>query len=191
MLTLQILDRGQTSLFPLGDRPVLIGSAAGADLRLTESEVVAEHARLLPTAGGWRLVAQAKVLVNGRAVQQVELTLGDRVEIGQAVLVVGTSVQRPASADDVLAEAVVRRRRGEPARRSKGRIVPVLAGLIALGAIAFFVSQSSDGDRVQTELATIARWQSDGELERADATITRLQQAWRGAEDDRLVRLEA
>ena len=191
MFTLQILDRGQTSLFPLGDRPVLIGSAASADLRLGEDEVVASHARLEPTAGGWRLVAQAKVLINGRAARAVDLTLGDRIEIGQAVLVVGTSVQRPASADDVLAEAVVRRRRAESSRRSKGRALPIVVALTALGAIAYFVATGDGGDRVQAELAMIARFQNEGDLAHADAAIERLRQAWRDAQDDRLSRVDA
>lgn len=189
MYTLQILDRGQTFLHQLDDRPLVVGSGPDVGLRLLEDEVLPQHARIEPFDGKLRIVAMAKLLVNGRAAQQAELALGDRIEIGRAVLVVGQSIQRKASPEDVLAEP---RRRPEraPARRS-GKLVPLLAAGLLLGGILAVVWTNGGGaSSVQAELAIVERTLDKGDVERAAKTIDRLRRDWADAGDDRLARLE-
>lgn len=190
MFTLQVLDRGETSLFALDDRPVTIGSSPTAGLRLLETDVGPEHARLEPAAGGWRLAATGKVLVNGRVAQTVLLALGDRIEIGKAVLVVGKAVPRPRQPEDVLAEVVTRRRRdvAPPARASRWTFA--VAGLLLL-AVGYFIVTSKGHDEVGAELGAVRAMQVAGDLARADATLARLRAEWRDAQDDRLAQLDA
>lgn len=188
MYTLQILDRGQTFLHPLDDRPVRIGSAADADLRLQEAEVEAAHARIEPTGSAPRLIASARVLVNGAPVETAVLALGDRIEIGRAVLVVGKPVARPASPDDVLADVrprVARRRRG-----GLGTIVAVVMA-VALFGVAFHLVTKASGDSIQVReaIADVSRAVHAGEVERAASAIDGLRRQWQGATDDRLQRL--
>ena len=115
MFTLQILDRGQTLLFPLDRRAVQFGSGASAELVLGEEGVAALHARFVPHEKGVRLEPLAATRVNGQELKgPAELALGDRIELGRAVLVVGRTVARAATADDVLA---ARPRTGESAPR--------------------------------------------------------------------------
>ncbi len=192
MFTLQILDRGQTSLFPLADRPVVVGSGPEADLRLGEDEVVAVHARIEPVADGWRLQALAKVLVNGRAVQSAPLALGDRIEIGAAVLLVGTAVARNGRPEDVLAEPGVRARRspGSVPRRS-GKLLPLLGAALVLGAVGYFVLQGGSDSSVRGLLRDVERLQAQLRLDEADALAARLRGEWRDTTDDRLAQLAA
>jgi uncharacterized protein YkwD len=188
MYTLQILDRGQTFLHPLDDRPLVVGSSPEAGLRLAEEEVMPQHARIEGTDGKLRIVAMAKLLVNGRATQAADLALGDRIEIGRAVLVVGQSVPRKASPEDVLAEPRRRLERA-PARRA-GKLVPLLAaGVLAGGIVAFVWSNGSGSSSVQAELAMLERTLDKGDLERATKSLDKLRREWIDASDDRLERL--
>jgi uncharacterized protein YkwD len=188
MYTLQILDRGQTFLHPLDGRPVLIGSGQEVDLRLGESEVLPEHARIEVVGSGIRIVAMAKLLVNGRATQRAELSLGDRIEIGRAVLVVGRSVARPGQPEDVLGDARSRTAR-RPKRRSS-KLLPLLAAGALLAAVVVMVwNADPDAGRVQSEIALLQRTLGGGDLDRAKAQLTRLHREWSDAQDDRLQRL--
>lgn len=197
MLTLQILDRGQTFLHPLEDRPVTIGSGETVAIRLSEEGVLAEHAVIQPRAGGWELEAKARLLVNGRAAQRAQLALGDRIEIGGAVLVVGRSVARPVQPEEVLASSVRGGHRpraagtANPPARRKSRLLAGfgVAGL-AVGLLVLVPQWAGDGARVQDEVAALQRLLDQGELERAEASITRLGADWRDAVDGRLQHLE-
>ena len=188
MYTLQILDRGQTFLHPLDGRLVVIGSGPDVDLRLGEEEVLALHARIEPAGEGVRIVALAKLLVNGRATQRAELTLGDRIEIGRAVLVVGKSVPRPAVPEDVLGEARQRPVRRTQRRNSKWLPILAAAGLLAV-VVTFVWTAEPDASRVQSEIAVLQRTLAAGELDRAKAQIGRLHREWDEAKDERLQRL--
>ena len=108
MYTLQILDAGQTFLHTIGDQPVSFGAGKEAHVCLREPGIAPVHARLTPHADGIRLTAEqhAEVLVNGAVVQQCELRLGDRVELGRVVMIVGRTVARAARPEDVLADSV-------------------------------------------------------------------------------------
>lgn len=191
MYTLQILDRGQTFLHPVDDRPLRLGSDPAADVVLGEQGVAAEHVRLEPGPDGVLLTACAPTLVNGRPQTTCRLALGDRIEIGRAVVVVGRTVPRPAGPDDVLADDLrrARERRREPAAR-RSWLLPALAAAAMAGIVGWLASGGSSA-RVGEELAAIQRWRDSGQLERAAASIARLEVEWAGAPDDRLQRLAA
>lgn len=189
MFTLQILDRGQTFLHSLDDGQVLLGSDPTADIVLREAGVLPQHARVERSAAGVRLVALGPTRVNGKAVAAVDLALGDRIEIGCSVLVVGRSVLRAACADDVLDEGVPRWRRAA-ARPRRRWLVPAIVAVLALAGIgALAASGGSTG--VAAELAQVRRLRTDGRLDQARTAIARLQREWARAEDDRLARLDA
>jgi len=185
MFTLQILDRGQTFLHSLDATPVLLGSGPSANVVLREDGIAPEHVRIEPAADGARAIALAPMRVNGAPAAAVTLALGDRIEIGRCVIVVGRAVTRPARADDVLAEALPRRR---PAARSRGKLVPLAVAVAVLGVVGWF-AVNGKSSHVSDELAQAQRLRVDGHLDRARANIERLERLWAGAEDDRLQRL--
>ncbi|MFM1872326.1 MAG: hypothetical protein RL398_1748 [Planctomycetota bacterium] len=188
MFTLQILDRGDTSLFALDDRAVVVGSGAGDDLKLGDAGVEAAHLRIEPIDGGWKLTARGRVLVNGRAAQVVLLSLGDRIECGKAVLVVGKSVPRARRPDEVLADAP--RRRREPAPQKSTPKLAIGAGVLLLGAVGYLFATQGGDDGGKADLAQLRRLQSSGELERAEAMVVRLRGEWGAATDERLAKLD-
>jgi len=191
MYTLQILDAGQTFLHTLGEQPIVAGSSDAAGIRLREAGVAAEHAEFVPNGQGVRLVARADLRVNGAAVREAELQLGDRIELGRAVLVVGRTVARPAEPDDVLAGAIPRGGSRRP-RRSSSKVVPIVAGLLlAGGIIAFAMQGGDDGHVVSARLADVASARNDGDLDRARLEVATLRREWAAATDDRLDRLDA
>src|SRR5688572_9684231 len=172
MYTLQILDRGQTFLHPVDAAAVLLGSAEDADVRLHEAGVAAAHARIEPHAQGARLVALAPTRVNGVDVTAAELALGDRLELGRAVVVVGRSVTRAAAPEDVLAGALPRTSRRR-ARRDT-RWAPFAAAAVMVGVVAWIAMQPSTRD-VRDEIAALHRLRDAGRVEEAVARIVVLQ----------------
>lgn len=196
MYTLQILDRGQTLLFPLDDRPVRFGRSATVEVVLGEDGVADLHATFVPHAGGARLEPSAPTRRNGVDVKgPVELGLGDRIELGRVVIVVGRTVARQATAEDVLAGPTVRRAPSASARplavapaAKKRNLLPLLAPIPLIGLFAFFALQPGDSE-VGAQLAMIANARQKGRVEEARASIARLRESWSGAEDDRLSRL--
>lgn len=189
MFTLQILDRGQTFLHPVDRGPLVLGSAPTADITLQEEGVAPAHARIEPTPNGARLIALAPTSVNGALVASADLALGDRFEIGRAVVVVGRTVMRKGKPDEVLADGVVRERgRRRAARRSW--LVPVTAAALLAGVVAWLAGGESSS-RVAEEIAAIQRLRLSGQVERASARIDVLRRDWAAATDGRLQRLEA
>lgn len=189
MFTLQILDRGQTFLHPVDRGPLVLGSAPTADITLQEEGVAPAHARIEPTPNGARLLALAPTSVNGTLVASADLTLGDRLEIGRAVVVVGRTVMRKGKPDEVLADGVPRERgRRRAARRSW--LVPVMAAALLAGVVAWMAGGDSSS-RVAAEIAAIQRWRLGGQVERAAARIDTLRREWVEATDGRLQRLDA
>lgn len=190
MFTLQILDAGQTFLHPLGGEPAVLGSGETATLRLREAGVDAEHARLEPGAGGYRLIANGEVRVNGQRVAEAPLQLGDRIEIGRAVLVVGRTVARPAQPDDVLRGGLGRR--GRVAERSRwSKLLPLVAATGLAGVVVWFVLDGDGQSGARADLAYVARLRENARLDDARQMIARLSREWDGATDDRLARLRA
>ena len=189
MFTLQILDRGQTFLYSPPDHPVTLGSGADADLRLDEAGVVGAHARIEPGDGGLRLVGLGPLRVNGVDVERADLQLGDRIEIGRAVLVVGQSVARAASPEDVLDSPRLRTGRRADVKRSK---LPLALGAVlvfAMAALAFL--NNGDEGAVRGEFAAIGKARDNGDFARGRSLIAQARIDWVGAVDDRLQRLDA
>jgi len=74
----------------LSDRPLLIGRAAEADLRLDDAQVSKEHARIEWTGAGWSITdlgSSFGTWVNGARVSRRALFPMDRITIGSTVLV--------------------------------------------------------------------------------------------------------
>ncbi|MCA8977030.1 MAG: hypothetical protein KDC98_20075 [Planctomycetes bacterium] len=190
MFTLQILDRGQTFLYsPPPDQPVILGSDERSDLRLAEEGIAARHARLEPAADGLRLVGLEAVRVNGAQIDSVMLQLGDRIEIGRSVLVVGRSVSRAASPEDVLDLPRPRAGRQRQTRRSR---LPIVIGILivaGLGTLAYY--NRGDEQAVRGQFALIEKARDQGDLGLARTRIAASRREWQGAEDDRLQRLAA
>ncbi len=86
---LQIQGPERTLLIALGAEPLHIGRGMSAGLHLDESSVSRRHAILVPRAGGARILDDRSsngTFVNGRRVQQADLTDGDVIVLGRIVL---------------------------------------------------------------------------------------------------------
>jgi len=86
---LQIQGPERTLLIALGAEPLHIGRGMSAGLHLDESSVSRRHAILVPRADGARILDDRSsngTFVNGRAVQQADLTDGDVIVLGRIVL---------------------------------------------------------------------------------------------------------
>lgn len=191
MYTLQILDAGQTFLHTLGEQATSFGAAEGAHVRLRESGVAPMHACFEPHEKGVRLTAQEDVLVNGTAVRDADLQLGDRVEIGKSVLVVGRTVARKAEPEDVLSSAVSRSPRRAPRKPSNApKLIAVVAVLLVIGGVVAIAMNSDDTAQVKSLVASVENLRARGKLDEARDESARLRRMWAGAEDDRLQRLD-
>lgn len=87
---------------------VLIGRDPAARIRLLDTEISRRHAELVESADGYRLrdLGSANgTFVNGRSVQDVLLRSGDRVQVGQTVLVIVAEGTRKGGASS-LAEKI-------------------------------------------------------------------------------------
>lgn len=201
-LTLQILDAGETFFRPLEERPLVVGSGDGADLRLSEAGVAPQHLRIEPDPeGGHRLVdlgTEGGTRINGRDVAQARLSIGDRIEIGAAVLVVGQHVQRKATPGDVLAEgralsqaqAQLRSRR---IQEEKPRRTGLIAGvaLLALAVIAALYFGSNTSDPLPPGWGDLMRMRRVGDVEGARTLVARLRERWAGERQSRVAQLDA
>ncbi len=79
----------RTLVLPLGDAPVHIGRGHSSDLHLDESSVSRRHAILLSRPTGARILDESSsngTFVNGRRVQQADLSDGDVIVIGRVVM---------------------------------------------------------------------------------------------------------
>jgi pSer/pThr/pTyr-binding forkhead associated (FHA) protein len=79
----------RTLLIPLGGEVLHIGRGLSADLHLDESSVSRRHAIVVPRAGGARILDDRSsngTFVNGRRVQQADLSDGDVIVVGRVVL---------------------------------------------------------------------------------------------------------
>jgi pSer/pThr/pTyr-binding forkhead associated (FHA) protein len=86
---LQIQGPERTLLIALGAEPLHIGRGMSAGLHLDESSVSRRHAILVPRTGGARILDDRSsngTFVNGRRVQQADLTDGDVIVLGRIVL---------------------------------------------------------------------------------------------------------
>ncbi|MBM4095588.1 MAG: FHA domain-containing protein [Planctomycetes bacterium] len=94
--------------FNISGPTVLIGRDTAAKVRLLDTEISRRHAELVETSEGYRIRDLGSVNgthVNGRAVQDCLLRSGDRVQVGQTVLVMVSEGTRKVSAPS-LAEKI-------------------------------------------------------------------------------------
>ena len=92
MYALVIEDRakGVSREFPLGSEKTTIGSADGNSLVLRQEGIAAEHCVLERISDGFKLVdlnTESGTLVNGTYIAQKRLEPGDRIELGDTVIV--------------------------------------------------------------------------------------------------------
>jgi pSer/pThr/pTyr-binding forkhead associated (FHA) protein len=86
---LEVQGAGRTLLLPVKSDVIHIGRGLSADLRLDESSVSRRHAILMPRASGARVLDDRSsngTFVNGRRVQQADLSDGDVIVVGRVVL---------------------------------------------------------------------------------------------------------
>jgi pSer/pThr/pTyr-binding forkhead associated (FHA) protein len=86
---IEVQGSGRTLLIPLGEDVMHVGRGLSADLHLDETSVSRRHAILVPRAGGARILDDRSAngtFVNGRRVQQADLSNGDVIVIGRVVL---------------------------------------------------------------------------------------------------------
>jgi pSer/pThr/pTyr-binding forkhead associated (FHA) protein len=86
---LEIQGPDRTLVIPLSGKSVHIGRGLTADLHLDESSVSRRHAILVPQRSGARLLDDRSAngtFVNGRRIQQADLTPGDVIVLGRVVL---------------------------------------------------------------------------------------------------------
>ena len=86
---LEVQGSERTLLIPIKEDVIHIGRGLSADLHLDESSVSRRHAILVPRAAGARILDDRSsngTLVNGRRVQQADLTNGDVIVVGRVVL---------------------------------------------------------------------------------------------------------
>jgi len=185
MLTLQILDEGETFLVPLDPkRALVVGAGSDADVRLRAPGVASAHAKISPilqSGGevGFKIVdldSAGHTLVNGEAILQARLEIGDRLEIGGAVLVVGTQVRRPATAADVLQNRPRARRGATASGGSKWMVALVL--LLVGGGVTAAVLWSDGADVPPAELARVEDLRQTGDFDAARELLERVQRGW-------------
>ena len=79
----------QTLLIPLAGEVLHVGRGLSAGLRLDETSVSRRHAILVPRPSGARILDDRSsngTYVNGRRIQQVDLSNGDVIVLGRVVL---------------------------------------------------------------------------------------------------------
>jgi len=86
---LEVQGHERSLVLELGEEPVHIGRGHTADLHLDESSVSRRHAIILARPSGARILDESSsngTFVNGRRVQQADLSDGDVIVIGRVVL---------------------------------------------------------------------------------------------------------
>jgi pSer/pThr/pTyr-binding forkhead associated (FHA) protein len=86
---IEVQGSGRTLLLPVAADVIHIGRGLSADLHLDESSVSRRHAILVPRTSGARILDDRSsngTFVNGRRVQQADLSNGDVIVIGRVVL---------------------------------------------------------------------------------------------------------
>src|SRR5687767_563964 len=99
MARFQVHERGSVRWFDLGDVAVSVGAARDCGLPVDGQGVADEHLLLERSRAGWqvrRTARTAALLVNGVAMNDRRLRHGDRLQIGD-VLLVFDSPNRPAN----------------------------------------------------------------------------------------------
>ncbi|MHC4850376.1 MAG: FHA domain-containing protein [Planctomycetota bacterium] len=188
MLTFQILDGGESFYRPLEGRGLTIGRAPGCDIQLQEEGVLDRHARVAVAGEGEAITywiqaasADAVVKVNGKVVREAELALGDRIELGRAVLVLGQQVRRPATASDVLEQTSSNATRARGRRDSSRKKMAIGTAVLAAVAVAVFLWQWSPGASIllpYIEKNRLRTARKTGRFEEGREILHRLRENW-------------
>lgn len=91
-----------------------IGREASSDIQLLDSEVSRDHAVLVPSESGFRIVDRGSsngTFVNGEQVSQHQLKTGDRVQVGRTMMIY-TGIDQPDSVDAEHGVDIVHQARG-------------------------------------------------------------------------------
>lgn len=196
MLTLQIQDRGPSSVCCIEIMPAVVGSAEGVAVQLLASGVLPRHARFEVVDGVPQVVALggSTVLVNGRTVRRAPLLSGDRIEVGAAVMVV--RVQAAPAKLFTSREAPLPVRNSKQLRRRGNAAKLGLALTAAIAVVAIFVMPKLGFGRPE-EFAEMEQLRRAGSFELAREVADKLRNEWvvddplRAAElDASLVRLQ-
>ena len=199
MNTLQILDGGESFLLPLDQRSLVLGSSLDADVRLTEADVAPAHARIEPIQSasgmrGYKLVdldSPSGTVVNGERIAQVRLQVGDRIELGCAVVVVGRRVSRRATADDVLRSAPTSSR-SRSADQTEERRKRLWAGALVVVTVAIACAYFLTRRETQPPgLAEVARLRQAGQFDAGRDVLAHLKTRWAGGDIHRSEIVEA
>lgn len=86
---IEVRGSGRTLLIPLSHDVMHVGRGLAADLHLDETSVSRRHAILVPRPAGARILDDRSsngTYVNGRRVQQADLSNGDVIVLGRVVL---------------------------------------------------------------------------------------------------------
>jgi transcriptional regulator with GAF, ATPase, and Fis domain len=101
MATLWVKDDEGDRVFPLREGTTILGRAADATIRVSASGVSQQHAELMDTPSGLRvrdLGSSNGVTINGASVQECLLSDGDRIVLGQAMLIYSAAPHVPVAA---------------------------------------------------------------------------------------------
>jgi len=186
------MDGGESFYRPLEERPLTIGRAPSCDIQLQSDGVLDRHASVTVVGdarGGtktYRIRGEsdsAVIKINGEPTREAQLALGDRIELGQAVLVLGQQVRRPATASDVLEQTASSssESRIRPRKASVSSRLVVGAAVVAALGLAVFLSQWSPGASLQvpyTENDQIRRARTGGRFEEGRQILLKLREDW-------------
>ena len=195
MLSFQILDGGEVLTFALESRAVVIGTAADCDIRLRTATAADHHARveLVRRDGAllYKLVdlgSPGGTRVNGEAVAQIALAVGDRIEIAGATLVLGKHVVRRTTADEVLADSVrTRLRRPRAIANAKPWLPYAIAGGVVVVLLGVWLLGS---DRPPASLVRVPELLAHGDHEEADRLVQHARVTWASNDAARLAVLD-
>ncbi len=200
MLTFQILDGGESFYRPLEGRGLTIGTAAECDIQLQQDGVLDRHARVRVDGTGagasyWIQAASqdAVVKVNGKVVRDVQLCLGDRIELGPAVLVLGQQVRRPATASDVLEQTSSSRTRTRVRTGFPLTKVFVGAGVVVAAVLVALLGKWSQDGRPELPFVKkdlILRDRKAGRFDRGRQLLRSLRVGWARQDPMKLVLVE-
>ena len=165
-----------------------IGRGAQCHIHLPDPRVALQHAKITVSESGATLEAEpGRVQVNGRAVDGIKLSVGDRIEVGPYVLEVETP---PASAALALAVTLVmplqsfggdgRRYRLRPPRLSKRRLAYI--GFIGTLVLCLLVPIAPDLLGYRTTSAAAAKTAPGSAAEMVSAAAVEIVQRWNPGE---------
>jgi pSer/pThr/pTyr-binding forkhead associated (FHA) protein len=169
LASLTIVEKGRKRLYDICEDVVRIGASKDNNIELQDDAASRNHCEIRKTQKGYRLIdleSKSGTRVNGEFVNQHALEPGDRVEVGQVVLVFDgpkpVTLTRPAPATGRAAPRSSRRgddddrpRRYREPEGLSATATGWIVGAVAVGIIAivfFLIQQSGKDDPGVTEI---------------------------------------